>query len=88
MTLIEVLAGLAILGAVLASLSIARGRLLRQWADADKKLCTGSNGSQETELVPPPDARIGTAGLEPAASCSQSRRSNQAELRPVDWLPV
>ena len=38
MTLIEVLAGLAILGAVLASLSIARGRLLRQWADADKKL--------------------------------------------------
>src|SRR6476620_9289446 len=27
---------------------------------------------------------IGTGGFEPPASCSQSRRSNQAELRPAD----
>jgi hypothetical protein len=38
MTLVEVLAGLVVLGTVLASLVVARGRLLRQWADADRKL--------------------------------------------------
>ena len=37
-TLIEVLCGLVILGTVLASLSIARGRFLRQWGDAERKL--------------------------------------------------
>ena len=38
MTLVEVLAGLVLLGTVLASLVVSRGRLLRQWADADHKL--------------------------------------------------
>ncbi len=38
MTLIEVVTGLVILGTVLASLAIARGRFARQWADADRKL--------------------------------------------------
>lgn len=32
------LAGLAILGTLLTSVAIARGRLLRQWAEADKRL--------------------------------------------------
>ena len=38
MTLIEVLAGLVVLGTLLVAVSIARGRFLTQWADADKKL--------------------------------------------------
>ena len=38
MTLIEVVVGLVILGTILASLAIARGRFARQWAAADRKL--------------------------------------------------
>src|SRR5690349_172755 len=38
MTLIEVVAGLVILGTILASLAIARGRFARQWSAADRKL--------------------------------------------------
>jgi prepilin-type N-terminal cleavage/methylation domain-containing protein len=38
MTLIELLAGLVVLGTVLASVAVARGRFMRQWADADRKL--------------------------------------------------
>ncbi len=38
MTLIEVLAGLVVLGTLLASMTIARGRMLRQWGEADRKL--------------------------------------------------
>src|SRR5947207_3646711 len=38
MTLIEVLAGLVVLGTVLASVTIARGRFMRQTARAQQKL--------------------------------------------------
>lgn len=38
MTLIELIAGLVILGSVLAALAVARGRFARQWAAADRKL--------------------------------------------------
>lgn len=37
-TLIEVLAGLVLLGTILSSALVARGRFLRQWHDADQKL--------------------------------------------------
>src|SRR3954463_9256722 len=37
-TLVEVLAGLVLLGTVLASVMIARGRFLRQWAQAEQRL--------------------------------------------------
>src|SRR5947207_9417863 len=37
-TLVEVLAGLLLLATVLASALIARGRFLRQWAEADQRL--------------------------------------------------
>jgi prepilin-type N-terminal cleavage/methylation domain-containing protein len=37
LTLIEVMAGLAILGTLLASLVVVRGRYLRQWAFAGRK---------------------------------------------------
>ncbi len=37
-TLIEVLAGLVLLGTILASALVARGRFQRQWRDADDKL--------------------------------------------------
>src|SRR5437763_958795 len=37
-TLIEVLAGLVILGTLLVSIAAARGRFARQWVEADRKL--------------------------------------------------
>src|SRR3954464_10234738 len=37
-TLVEVLAGLVLLGTVLASVTIARGRFMRQWAQAEQRL--------------------------------------------------
>src|SRR5438067_11783891 len=37
-TLIEVVAGLVVVGTVLASVAIARGRFMRQWSDAERKL--------------------------------------------------
>ena len=36
-TLLEVLLGLAILATLLTSVVIARGRFMRQWADADRR---------------------------------------------------
>ena len=38
MTLIEILAGLVILGTLLVSVAVARGRFLRQIAEADRRL--------------------------------------------------
>ena len=38
MTLVEVVTGVVILGTVLASLAVARGRFARQWSEADQKL--------------------------------------------------
>jgi type II secretory pathway pseudopilin PulG len=38
MTLVEVLAGLVVLGTLLAAVTVARGRFLRQWAEADRRL--------------------------------------------------
>ena len=37
-TLIEVLAGLVVLGTLLVSVAVARGRFVRQWSEADRKL--------------------------------------------------
>lgn len=45
-TLIEVLAGLVILSTLLASAAMARGRFLRQWADADQRLSAASEADQ------------------------------------------
>ena len=41
MTLVELLAGLVILGTVLSAMVVARGRLLRQWGQADRKILAG-----------------------------------------------
>ena len=38
MTLIEIVAGLVVLAVLVSSLTIARGRLVRQWGDAQRKL--------------------------------------------------
>jgi type II secretory pathway pseudopilin PulG len=38
MTLVEVLAGLVVLGTLLAAVTVARGRFLRQWAEADRRV--------------------------------------------------
>jgi type II secretory pathway component PulJ len=37
-TLIEVIAGLVILSTLLVSVAMARGRFLRQWSDADRRI--------------------------------------------------
>ena len=38
MTLVEVIAGLVVLGTLLAAVTVARGRILRQWGEADRRL--------------------------------------------------
>ena len=38
MTLVEVIAGLVVLGTLLAAVTVARGRFVRQWAEADRRL--------------------------------------------------
>ncbi|HEY7115770.1 MAG TPA: hypothetical protein VH475_04235 [Tepidisphaeraceae bacterium] len=38
MTLIEVVAGLVVLAVLVSSVTLARGRLMRQWAGAEKRL--------------------------------------------------
>src|SRR4029434_11142198 len=38
MTLVEVIAGLVVLGTLLAAVTVARGRFLRQWAEADRRV--------------------------------------------------
>jgi type II secretory pathway pseudopilin PulG len=40
MTLVEVIAGLVVLGTLLAAVTVARGRFLRQWAEADRRVQT------------------------------------------------
>src|SRR5437016_4406954 len=68
MTLIEIVAGLVILGTILASLAIARGRFARQWADADRRLAAARSLdaliAQWMDASPPqvPLNRQGTLG--------------------------
>ena len=38
MTLVEVMAGLVVLGTLLAAVTVARGRFLRQWAEAERRI--------------------------------------------------
>jgi Tfp pilus assembly protein PilV len=48
-TLIEVLAGLVILGTLLVSVTMARGRFLRQWAEADHRIVAAHETDQLIE---------------------------------------
>jgi prepilin-type N-terminal cleavage/methylation domain-containing protein len=48
-TLIEVLAGLVILGTLLVSVALARGRFLRQWKQADQRLAAIHEADQLVE---------------------------------------
>jgi type II secretory pathway pseudopilin PulG len=48
-TLIEVLAGLVILGTLLVSVTMARGRFLRQWAEADRRIVAARETDQLIE---------------------------------------
>ena len=48
-TLIEVLAGLVILGTLLVSVTMARGRFLRQWAEADRRIIAARETDQLIE---------------------------------------
>ena len=57
-TLIEVLLGLVVLSTLLVSVAMARGRFLRQWADADHKLaqCRAADALLARWLAGPPAA--------------------------------
>jgi type II secretory pathway pseudopilin PulG len=57
-TLIEVLAGLVVLGTLLVSVAIARGRFVRQWSEADRKLAAAATADAQVArwLAGPPDA--------------------------------
>ncbi len=66
MTLIEVVTGLIILGTILASLAIARGRFMRQWGDAERKLAvTRALGSLIEEWMDAPAPRVPMRGEGP-----------------------
>jgi hypothetical protein len=57
-TLLEVLAGLVVLGTLLVSVAVARGRFIRQWSDADRKLTAIRSADAQIArwLAGPPDA--------------------------------
>src|SRR5215212_1472456 len=84
-TLIEVVAGLVILATVLASVTIARGRMLRQWADADRKLAATRAADAmiaqwvaDSDLAAPVAARGAVAGVEDCTWRTQLRRDPNA----------
>ena len=68
MKLIEVVAGLVILGTILASLAVARGRFARQWAEADRKLtATRALDALIAEWIQKSDVPINRHGMLPDA---------------------
>jgi prepilin-type N-terminal cleavage/methylation domain-containing protein len=65
-TLIEIVAGLVILGTLLVSVSIARARFLRQWAEADRKLTAIHAADQlMTQWMSGPAQNVPLAGGRP-----------------------
>jgi type II secretory pathway pseudopilin PulG len=57
-TLVEVLAGLVVLGTLLVAVAVARGRFVRQWSQADRKLAAVRYADAQVGrwLAGPPDA--------------------------------
>src|SRR5437667_12469498 len=76
-TLVEVLAGLLLLGTVLASALIARGRFLRQWAAADQRLAAAHAA----------DAMLATWLGAPAPSAAVPGPGAVADLNGYSWPP-
>ena len=65
-TLIEVLAGLVILSTLLVSLAMARGRFLRQWAQADQRIAASHEVDHLMEqwfAASPPAVPIDSNGI-------------------------
>jgi len=65
-TLIEILAGLVILGTLLVSIAIARGRFLRQLAESDRRLAAIRSADKLLATWmsgPPQNVPIGAAGI-------------------------
>jgi hypothetical protein len=65
-TLIEILAGLVILGTLLVSVAIARGRFLRQLAESDRRLAAVRSADKLLATWmsgPPQNVPIGSAGM-------------------------
>jgi hypothetical protein len=75
MTLIEIVAGLVILGTILASLAVARGRFARQWAAADQRLAT----------VKALDAQVAEWMNVPGAAVPLNRQGALAEAPAYVW---
>src|SRR5436309_3173648 len=74
-TLVEVLAGLLLLGTVLASALIARGRFLRQWAEADQRLAASRAA----------DAMLATWLGAPASSLAVPAQGTVPDLHGYSW---
>jgi len=74
-TLVEVLAGLLLLGTVLASALIARGRFLRQWAEADQRLAAARAA----------DAMLATWLGAPASSLAVPAQGVVPDLQGYSW---
>jgi hypothetical protein len=78
-TLIEILAGLVILGTLLVSVAIARGRFLRQIAEADRRLVAvrAADALLATWMSgPPQNVPVGKQGiLDPVLSLTWRTRA-------------
>lgn len=78
MTLLEVLAGLLVLGTLLASVTIARARFIRQWSDADRKITAiKSADAQIAQWLsgPPANVPLNSEGtLDAPANCGWRTR--------------
>jgi hypothetical protein len=69
-TLVEVLCGLVVLGTLLASVTIARGRFLRQWSIAEKRLAVAEAlEPMLAEWVSYPSEAVPREGMLTAQGC-------------------
>jgi prepilin-type N-terminal cleavage/methylation domain-containing protein len=73
LTLIEVVAALVLLGTILFSVTIARGRFMRQWADAERQLqATRAADALMTDWLGGPPSQVPRASQGPLAGVADA----------------
>src|SRR5688500_4760253 len=88
--LVELLCGLVVLGTLLASVTVARGRFLRQWSVAEKRLAvTRALEPMLEEWVHYPSEAVPREGSLPAQGCVwRTRLSRDAAAAQLDAVVV
>jgi len=89
-TLVELLCGLVVLGTLLSAVTIARGRFLRQWSVADKRLAVSKAlEPMLEEWVNVPSEAVPREGSLPAEGCIwQTRLSADPAAAALDAVVV